>query len=95
VLGLVLAFVGSALLIWDEMRTAAAGIKSYTGKLRGNFLKQVAFSVARWFGSSDPRDQQSYLAESFPKRFWGFLFLLLGFLAQALGAIIGPGTASR
>jgi hypothetical protein len=90
-LGLSLALVGSALLIWDEMRSSAAGIRDYLekheGKLKGNLLKRCAFFAAKQVGSADVRAQQVYLSESFPRRFWGFGLLVLGMLAQALGVI--------
>ena len=83
VLGLFLALLGSALLIWDEMLTDGAQIKSHDKKLRGNFLKQIAFFVARWFGSSNPMDRAVLSRRVLPEE-------VLGVPAPAVG-VSGAG----
>jgi len=83
-LGLVFEIVGVGLIIRDEATPMAAIIKQDRSKLDGDFFAKIAFCLAKVFGSSNVLDQDNYVAESFPKRFWGFSLIWLGFVVQAI-----------
>jgi len=82
-LGLILEIIGVFILIRDDANPLAARIKQSGIKLNGNFFDRIAFHVALVIGSSKVSDQESYILESFVRRFWGFLLILLGFVFQA------------
>ncbi len=86
--GLILEIVGVGLLIRDELTPLAARIRQSKAKATRGVWVQITFWLARRFGSTDPQDQESYVEESLCMRLRGFLFLLAGFIAQAIGIII-------
>ena len=87
-LGLVFEIAGVGLLIRDELTPLAARIKQSGAQPKGGSCVTVAFWLARRFGSADPLDRETYVTESFPTRLCGFLLLFLGFVAQAVAAVI-------
>jgi hypothetical protein len=86
--GLILEIIGVGILLRDELTPLAARIKQTDAKAEGGILCKTAFWLANIFGSKDPLDQQSYVEESLCLRLCGFLLLLLGFIAQAVGIVI-------
>lgn len=87
-LGLVLEIAGVGILIRDELTPLAARIKQSGAKPKGCSCMAVAFWLARRFGSANPPDQETYVAESFPTKLCAFLLLFIGFVAQAVAAVI-------
>jgi len=89
--GLALALWGSWLLVWDDFAPWAARIRQRHESdppLKGGPFAQAVFRAARRFGSSHPPDQQSYVAESLPRRALAFVLLVLGFTFQAAGVAV-------
>ncbi len=87
-LGLSFGMIGVAILIRDEITSKAAILRQSSSKARGGWFTKIAFSAAKKFGSTNPQDQEDYIGESFTKRFWGFILILFGFLAQAFAVLI-------
>lgn len=87
-LGLVFEMTGVGLLIRDELTPLVARIKQSQAQPAGGFFSALAFWLAKRFGSSNPQDRESYVGESFPTRLYGFFLPFLGFVAQAVTAVI-------
>jgi hypothetical protein len=98
IVGLTTAFIGSVVLIWNEVKTGAAAIRWWRHynpdkQLPGGIYRRTVFLVAERLGPKDPWAMQEFAAESFPANVAGLGLLLLGFLLQAFGAIAAyPGT---
>ena len=96
-IGLVLDIFGALLLIWGEMRSAATFLR-YSGTGEGKawfdsqleklpWRKSLPLAIARAWGSRNIMDMsQDSIFDSFPTKFWGIVFLTLGFLLQAIGS---------
>lgn len=85
--GLILDILGAGILIRDELTSLAANIQQCESSLSGRCWHKAAYSLARRFGSKDPLARESFIGESFTMRFWGFVFLIFGFLCQALAVV--------
>jgi hypothetical protein len=74
-LGLILALLGSALLVWDQVRANASQVRFYVEKggrrFPNNPFARVALVVARKFGSTDPRDGAGVLGRVLPPQTLG------------------------
>jgi hypothetical protein len=96
-IGLVLDVFGAWLLLLGELRSDAAFLR-YSGTGEGSswfasqltklsWWKKVPISLAVALGSKNPIDMgQESKFDSFPIKFWGIVFLTLGFLLQAIGS---------
>ena len=87
-IAIILEIWGVGILITDELGPFAATIRQEYDRVKTKWWQRPLFYLARKFGSSDPRDRESYIGESYPIRFLGFLFIFLGFLIQATSLII-------
>ena len=68
-----------------ELTSIAARIKQTNTVLMSPWHQKIVVWLAKRFGSIDPLDVLDYGVESFTSRFWGFFFLLVGTVLQALG----------
>jgi len=93
-IAIILEICGVGILITDELGPFAATIRQEYDKLTAKWWQKPLFRLARKFGSSDPLDRESYIGESYPVRFLGFLFIFLGFLIQAVCLIININTTN-
>jgi hypothetical protein len=97
--GLILDILGALLLVWGEMTAPAAFLKLQTRMSAADansFLVQIKrqpwyrrypLLLAIKFGSADVMAvNQEPVIESFPKRFWAIVFLMLGFVLQAFAS---------
>lgn len=82
-----LDIIGVGILLSDEMTHFAANIRQSPSTFTGRWWQNVAFRSARKFGSKDPLDRDVYLSESFSKKFWGFMFLIVGFVFQIIAIL--------
>lgn len=97
VLGLLVDFFGVALLMYGEVRGNSALLRYWFRYEKANVLeyiekqktyKQIPLALAISYGPPDVGESQEYIAESFPIKFWGVFFLLIGFLFQIIGTIL-------
>jgi hypothetical protein len=86
--GLTLDIIGVGILVRDEITSMAATIKQHESTISGSWWQNAAYYLARKFGSKDSLSRESFIGDSFPRRLWGFVFLIVGFLFQALAVIL-------
>ena len=91
---IILEICGVGILITDELGPFAATIRQEYDKLKAKWWQKPLFLLAQKFGSTDPRDRESYIGESYPVRFLGFLLIFVGFLIQAVLLIININTTN-
>jgi hypothetical protein len=96
-IGLVLDIFGAFFMIWGEMQSYAAFL-SYSGTGEGKKWFDSQLSKLSWwkklpvelgvaFGSKNTTDMgHDSKFDSLPIKFWGILFLTIGFLLQAIGS---------
>ena len=91
VIGLVFDIVGASVLIYDGVKSGSAIIRQCNSRNPGVYLKWyqwIPIQLSHKVGSNDPQDTQEYVSESVVMKFWGLIFLILGFMMQALGLFL-------
>ena len=105
-LALVLEIAGVLLFSWGEVRGPMAFVRySGTGEGAASFNRDVnklllwrrlPLKLARRFGSRDVTAfAQEAIYESFPKKAWGLMLVVLGFVGQLVATIIGLFAQAR
>ncbi len=86
--GLIFEIIGVGILLRDELTPLAARLKQEKSKIKVTYSQKFILWLAILFGSDNPLDTESYVIDSYSKRFYGFVMLLLGFAIQAIAVII-------
>ena len=100
--GLSFDVLGVVFLAWEELKTATASIRLQTRMSPGDvtmFWNHV--DTLPWYrrfpvklaAKCGPKDimagSQEFTDESFPRKAWGMVFLVIGFILQGVGFLIG------
>jgi hypothetical protein len=89
--GLLLDIIGACLLALGGILPLAAYFRNAQSFGRGDrsfyewWICNFPIAFASKFGSADARDTSPDMRESFCDAFWGLVFLVGGFIGQALG----------
>lgn len=90
-IGLVSDIVGASILMYDGLKSGAAIIRQCNSSNPVPYRKWymwIPIQLSCKVGSKDPQDTQEYVSESVVIRFWGLIFLILGFMMQVLGLFL-------
>lgn len=97
-LGLVFNLAGALIVVRGELTSSAAqivhfwnNIENSWAKKKPNWFEKLTCLIAKRFGSKNVLDLQGSTVSSFQSRFWGFVFLFVGFLLQFIALLIEKG----
>jgi hypothetical protein len=88
IIGLIFEIIGVSIIVYDELKVYEAIIRQRNSKPTGWWWVQFTFWLAKKSGSLDPKDQESYIGETYPKRLLGFICLLVGFIFQTISVLL-------
>lgn len=74
-----------------ELRSLTARLYIEKGRQNAHWTNWRSYRLCVWLLSRwrpiNTTDTQTYVAEEFPKKFWGLFCILFGFLLQVIGVV--------
>jgi hypothetical protein len=94
VVGLVVDIAGAFILVRGVLRRDMANLRAMQlliGQETGRrWARRVALKAALLFGSKDTAVSTPDHVSSYLDLFWGLVLLVLGFIGQLIGQLVGP-----